>query len=83
VGIHNVLEPAAHGKPIVTGPNISRFQEALTLRAAGALWTPERPEELMAAVRKFNPNAGEVARAYVEGSRGAAHKIASELLKRI
>ena len=83
VGIHNVLEPAAHGKPIVTGPNISRFQEALTLRAAGALQTPERPEELMAAVRKFEPKAGEVARAYVEGSRGAAHKIASELLKQI
>lgn len=32
-GIHNILEPAAHGKPIFFGPNYSKFKEAHDLIA--------------------------------------------------
>lgn len=35
VGIHNVLEAAVWGKPVVFGPNNRRFQEARELLAAG------------------------------------------------
>ena len=31
VGGHNILEPAAHGKPVVVGPNMFNFQEIFEL----------------------------------------------------
>lgn len=34
-GIHNTLEPAAFGKPVVFGPNYSKFQEARDLVKLG------------------------------------------------
>ena len=36
-GIHNILEPAAHGIRIITGPNIRRFREAVKLKEEGVL----------------------------------------------
>jgi len=30
-GLHNILEPAAHGKPIIFGPEYKKFQEAISL----------------------------------------------------
>ncbi len=33
--IHNTLEPAAHGLPVLFGPNHQKFQEALTLKSQG------------------------------------------------
>jgi 3-deoxy-D-manno-octulosonic-acid transferase len=33
-GIHNVLEAAVFGKPVVWGPNDSKYQEAIGLRNA-------------------------------------------------
>ena len=36
-GIHNILEPAANGVTVVTGPNISRFREADDLLTDGVL----------------------------------------------
>lgn len=80
VGIHNVLEPAAHGKPIVTGPNIERFQEALELRACGALKTPAVPEDLAKAWADFSEDAGAKALDWVSSNRGSARAIASALL---
>ena len=36
-GLHNVLEPASAGLPIVTGPDLGAFHEAHTLERVGAL----------------------------------------------
>lgn len=35
-GIHNTLEPAAYGLPLVFGPEYEKFQEALDFQEAGA-----------------------------------------------
>lgn len=35
-GIHNVLEPAVHGKPVIFGPEYEKFAEAVDLVACGA-----------------------------------------------
>jgi len=35
-GIHNVLEPAVHGKPVIYGPEYEKFAEAVDLVDAGA-----------------------------------------------
>ena len=37
-GIHNVLEPAVYGLPILCGPRITNSREALLLRKQGALF---------------------------------------------
>ncbi len=43
-GIHNTLEPAAYGIPIVFGPKYQKFQEAKDLISIGAAHTVEGPE---------------------------------------
>jgi len=46
-GGQNVLEPAAQGLPVVTGPHLWNFaQEAALLGSAGGLIQVEQPEEL-------------------------------------
>ena len=49
-GIHNVLEPAAHGVPILVGPQTHRFREAQGLETVGALRRLESPRELAPAL---------------------------------
>lgn len=39
VGIHNILEAVAHGKPVVFGPNYHKFQEAHDIIARGGGWS--------------------------------------------
>lgn len=50
IGGHNLLEPAAAGVPIVTGPNLHNFADiAKRLREAGALIIAPNAEEVAAA----------------------------------
>ncbi|GLR64861.1 lipid IV(A) 3-deoxy-D-manno-octulosonic acid transferase [Marinospirillum insulare] len=47
IGGHNLLEPAAVGVPVITGPHLQNFSEvANLLRDAGALAEVEQAEEL-------------------------------------
>lgn len=39
VGIHNILEAVAYGKPVVFGPNYHKFQEAHDIIARGGGWS--------------------------------------------
>ena len=39
VGIHNILEAVAYGKPVVFGPNYHKFQEAHDIIACGGGWS--------------------------------------------
>lgn len=84
-GIHNVLEPAAHGVPILVGPETARFREAQELAAAGGLVRIQRPDEMAAVLRTWlraddaRSRAAQAARAYAESGRGAATHIAREL----
>lgn len=53
-GGHNILEPAAFGVPVVTGPHMENFAEiAAAFRQADAVVTVERPSELAAAVQRL------------------------------
>ncbi|HBW09242.1 MAG: 3-deoxy-D-manno-octulosonic acid transferase [Pseudomonas sp. BICA1-14] len=50
-GGHNLLEPAALGKPVLSGPHLFNFLEiSAQLRAAGALREVENASELVSAV---------------------------------
>ena len=45
-GIHNTLEPAAYGIPIVFGPKYKKFQEAIDFITIGAAYSIAMPEEI-------------------------------------
>ena len=77
-GGQNMLEPAALGKPIVSGPDLANFREiAGTLVEAGGMRVFDNPVEMGAALGQLlkEPErakaAGERARAAVEAGRGA------------
>jgi len=82
-GIHNTLEPAAHGKPILFGPNYARFAEAKGLIDAGAAWSVSSVEELQNMLQQMADDprgiktAGENAARYVEDNKGATERVVS------
>src|SRR5690606_6753201 len=45
-GLHNILEPATYGIPVVIGPNYSKFQEAKDLVDLGSCMVVKNIEEL-------------------------------------
>lgn len=78
LGGHNVLEPAALGRPVLSGPSIENFADvAEPLQAAGALILVDTPEALADAVADYfaNPErtqrAGQAGRAVIEVHKGA------------
>ncbi len=51
-GAHNVIEPMALGKPVVTGPNVGTIEfPALEAKEAGMLTVCNGPQDLPSAVR--------------------------------
>ena len=85
VGIHNVLEAAVWGKPVIIGPNNKKFQEAQELLAAGGCFeiaSYEDFEQLMnrfVQEPEFLKKSGQQAADYVMGKAGATRKILSNV----
>lgn len=80
-GGHNILEPAAFGKPIVIGPHMQNFREiADTFLASGAAVEVRSETELADTLRTLLDDAarraglGAAASAVVEANRGAKEK---------
>ena len=76
-GLHNVLEPASAGLPIVTGPNLGAFREAHALRELGAL-TSGDVAELTSAWLADAPSCrqfGAAGIAWLESQQGASARI--------
>lgn len=88
-GIHNTLEAAAWGKPVIFGPNHARFAEAQGLIAVGAGYTIANAEELRAVLQRLTTDSGalerasEAARSYVAARTGATQRVVAEILPRI
>lgn len=81
VGIHNTLEAAAFGLPVIFGPNYDKFQEAKDLINIGAAKSISNAEELITAFEYFNQNeSGAIARAYVAEKKGAREIIIAKIL---
>jgi 3-deoxy-D-manno-octulosonic-acid transferase len=77
VGIHNTLEAAAYGIPVIFGPNYNKFQEAKDLIALGAARSIDDEVSLYAAFQLFenNQKAGLLAKDYVFKQKGATENI--------
>lgn len=82
VGIHNTIEAAAYGMPVVFGPNYSHFREAQGLIEAGAARSIKNYSELKAALDSAleqHEAIGAKAAHYVQSELGATDKIYKEI----
>lgn len=86
VGGHNLIEPAAWGVPVLTGPHLFNFAEvASKLTEAGGLNVCENDRQLATAVIELVQNAGErerladAARSVADANRGALLKLSDGL----
>jgi len=86
-GIHNILEAAVYGIPVIFGPNYKKFKEAHELIACGGAFSITSYEELERLIHKLNENqefyekSALAARQYVENNRGATQKIMDTIIK--
>jgi len=86
-GIHNVLEPAVYGIPVIFGPNHENSQEAVELLARGGVKKVSDGEELRAALGTLLGNEalrrrmGRIAGEFIGERQGATGKILSYLHK--
>lgn len=81
-GIHNTIEAAAYGMPVVFGPNYHHFREAQGLIDAGAARSIKNYSELEAALTTAldqHQTIGAKAAEYVQSELGATEKIYAEL----
>ena len=82
VGIHNTLEAAVYGMPVVFGPNWEKFREAHGLIEAGAAISVKNYREFAAALDKaFDEQMamGQRANDYVQSECGATERIYREI----
>lgn len=82
-GIHNTLEAAAFGIPVIFGPKYRKFQEAKDLVASGAAISIQSKTELIGAFENFKSNTsrpGEIAKRYVEAKTGSTSQIVDYLI---
>ena len=80
-GIHNTLEAAVYGKPVLFGPNYKKFKEAIGLIETGGGFCLNSSTELSAILQKFINNKNELELRsknsfdFVKQNRGATEKI--------
>jgi 3-deoxy-D-manno-octulosonic-acid transferase len=80
-GLHNILEPAVFGKPVIFGPGIERNFEAVELVECGGGIIINNALELEKAMdglfrdKDDLEKAGRAAKEYVYGNAGASEKI--------
>lgn len=89
VGIHNILEAAAFGKPVIFGPNFQKFREAVDLVNQGGAFSVDSKERFLNLSNRLLSNtkllekASVISSAYVQNNKGATDMIISYLSSRI
>ncbi|MFN4255794.1 MAG: 3-deoxy-D-manno-octulosonic acid transferase [Saprospiraceae bacterium] len=83
-GIHNILEPAAFGLPVIFGPRFQKFEEARQLLARGGAFSVKNAAEFEAVLTKltdpdFYQKASAAARGWLLENRGATAQILNYL----
>lgn len=83
-GIHNTLEAATYGMPVIFGPNHQRFKEACDLLACGAAFTYNTTNELARILESLRTDLPKMEKAkaeadqYVKSMCGATARIMSD-----
>ena len=83
-GLHNILEPAAHGLPVMFGPKYAKFNEARELLTRGGVASIATSEQLIEQFQQWQnpePYAASVRRieAYFAEQSGATGVIVAAL----
>lgn len=80
-GIHNIIEPAVYGLPVLFGPNYSRYREATDMIAQGAAWSVAHAAGLVQYLNDEEAllGLGNRAGTYVAEQLGATQKIMAYL----
>lgn len=79
-GVHNVLEPAIFGTPVLYGPKHLNSQEAIELAKRGGAFVVQNEKELYRRLRSLLENddlrkrAGTIAKSFVEENCGATER---------
>ena len=86
-GLHNTLEPAAYGIPVIIGKYFSKFQEAVILEKKGGISSVQSPSEFekitnaLMTDKKLGEQMGNINREYVLLGRGASQQIIETIKK--
>lgn len=76
-GLHNILEPATFGVPIIIGKNYDRFPEAIDLNKKGGLFSVSSHDELKTVLDQlltspcYREETGHITVNFVRGNTGA------------
>lgn len=80
-GVHNILEPATFGVPIIIGPNYSHFAEAIALVHQGGCISISNQKELnevfdnLISNEDFRREKGHICSTFVDMNKGATNII--------
>ena len=87
-GIHNILEPACWGIPVLFGPNHGKFREAVDLKNSGGAKTFNTFDDFKISLdlwltdQKLYSASSEAAANYVKENTGATEIIFKEIVKK-
>lgn len=82
-GLHNILEPAVFGVPIIIGKNYKKFPEAFQMIANGGVLSIKNKEELQASLNRLLKNSeerialGDLNSNFIASNKGAVFQIMS------
>ena len=86
-GLHNVLEPAVFGIPVIIGKNYQKFNEAKELVALGGVISVSDREQYAQAMDNFikspekRNRVGEINKNYIEEKKGATETFIQSINK--
>lgn len=84
-GIHNLLEPASYGKPIIFGPNFDKFKEAIDLIELGAAFSFKNKESFLEVITNLLENENlcrfscNQSKSYIEQNIGASNLVCQKI----
>lgn len=84
-GIHNILEAAAFGKPVIFGPKYHKFREAVELTGAGGAFPIRNAQQLnhrtieLLEDKNRYPSSSLACLTYIQQEKGATDKILSQI----
>ncbi len=82
VGIHNIVEAAVYGMPVVFGPNYEKFREARELIAKGGAFSIHEYWQLQSSFDRLLQDgeaAGKISYDYVHENKGATDMILKQI----
>ena len=86
-GLHNILEPAVFGTPIIIGPNHEKFPEAQHLQDAGGLKVITKTAEIIELVKQLLnndsifKNMSEASKKFISSQKGATKITVNQITK--